>query len=380
MKCQIAYQLYEWAIERSQRERDRLHSQFPKLDDWITGKKQPSFKQLEKFAKAVYLPTAVFFMPKPPEESLPIADFRTFGKEGIGASIPPSPHLLDTIYDCQLKQDWYVNYCRLNGEEKNTFTGSFTLRNNPLQVAKAIRENFDISIQSYPSVQVAFAKHKETIEKQGILVMTSGTVKGNTHRPLDIEEFRGFALSNEYAPLIFINAKDTEAARSFTLMHELAHIAIGKSGLSNDLYEHQVEKWCDRVAGEILVPKNSLQDKYDENADIFETIKKLANFYKVSTLVILLQLRNARLLNKSENEFWQIYNEEKKRLLGIKNYKTKSGGDYYNSKPAAISKRFLRALAMSAREGQTLYRDAMSLANVKNIKTFHTLANDALLK
>ena len=98
-------------------------------------------------------------------------------------------------------------------------------------------------------MQDAFAKRREAIEQQGIL---------------DLNEFRGFALSNEYAPLIFINSKDTDAARSFTLLHELAHIAIGKSGLSNDLYEHQVEQWCNKVAAEVLIPKDSLQRNYEE--------------------------------------------------------------------------------------------------------------------
>jgi len=113
-------------------------------------------------------------------------------------------------------------------------------------------------------MQDAFAKRREAIEQQGILVITSGIAKENTHRPLDLNEFRGFALSNEYAPLIFINSKDTDAARSFTLLHELAHIAIGKSGLSNDLYEHQVEQWCNKVAAEVLIPKDSLQRNYEE--------------------------------------------------------------------------------------------------------------------
>lgn len=381
MKVYIESQLYEWAIERSRIDRSILHNKFSKLNDWMAGKKQPTFKQMEKFAKAVYLPVATLFMPEPPEEKLPIVDFRTFRDRGIASSKLPNPHVLDTIYDYQLKQDWYINYCRLNGEGKNTFTGSFTLETSPIQVANTIRENFKLPIQPYSSLYDAFRKRKDAIENQGILVMSSGIVKGNTHRPLDIHEFRGFALSNDYAPLIFVNAKDTDAAKSFTLMHELAHIAIGESGLSNDSYEHKVEKWCNQVAGEVLMPKVFLQNKYNKNTNIFQAIENLANLYKVSTLAVLLQLKNTQLLDISENEFWQIYNKEKNRILGIiaKN-KSSKGGNFYNSKLAAISKPFLRALAISTLEGQTLYRDAMNLSNVKNINSFHNLANEVLSK
>ncbi len=184
MKVAITPKLYEWAIERSQLGKDKLQVKFPKLDDWITGNKQPTFKQLEKFAKAIYLPVATLFLQKPPEEELPIADFRTFDKKNIRSYQSPSPHLLDTIYDCQLKQDWYINYCRLNGEDKNTFVGSFSLETDASIVAKAIYDHFPLlSGQSYKSMSEAFSKRKEAIEEKGILVMTSGVVRGNARRP-----------------------------------------------------------------------------------------------------------------------------------------------------------------------------------------------------
>ncbi len=128
------------------------------------------------------------------------------------------------------------------------------------------------------------------------------------------------------------------------------------------------------------MPIASLQKKYNKNEDIFTTIRELAHFYKVSALAILLRLKNTQLLNISEHKFWQIYNEEKNRILeAIKGKSGKSsGGNFYNTKPVAVSKRFLRALVSSAREGQTLYRDAMSLANVKKIQTFHRLADKIL--
>ncbi|RMN74615.1 hypothetical protein ALQ55_200010 [Pseudomonas savastanoi pv. savastanoi] len=97
----------------------------------------------------------------------------------------------------------------------------------------------------------------DAAEVAGVLVMRSGIALGNTHRKLEVSEFRGFAISNSLAPVVFINSSDAPTARLFTLMHELAHLWIGSSGVSDagTANGREEERFCNAVAGEFLVPE-----------------------------------------------------------------------------------------------------------------------------
>lgn len=370
--------MLNWAIERSLKGRVGLLNKFPKLEEWLVGQSNPTIKQLEDFARATYVSVATLLLDKPPNEQLPIADFRTFADE---ARPKISPHLLDAIYDCQQKQIWYEEYCRLQQFPQLPFVNIYTTSDSPLKAAKSLSDYFDFHTLLYNSWTDALAKRRQAIENKNILVMISGVVKGNTHRPLNAKDFRGFALVDEYAPLIFINGKDTEAAKSFTIMHELAHIALGKSGVSdceiNPEPSHATENWCNQVAAQILVPQQSLLQRYSPQASVADNMNTLANKYKVSTLVILRRMKDLNCI--TEQQYWDEYHLEKEKIENILLKKPKSnGGNYYNAKPVAISKRFMRALAESTLEGFTLYRDALQLSNIKKIHTFGKLASQLL--
>lgn len=374
MNIQINPQLLNWAIERSMKSADELLRKFPNLKNWQNESKSPTLKQLEKFAKATFTPIGMLFLQTPPKEVLPIDDFRTFQDDDFNR---PSANLLDTIYASQQRQEWYQTYCRQNGFDKQPVAGKWTIRDDPEDVAKKICQIFSFH-HNYSSWQNALSDRTALIEKQGILVMSSGVALGNTHRSLDLNEFRGFALSDEYAPVIFINAKDSIAARSFTLMHELAHIVIAQNGVSNtNSYNentNSVEKWCDKVAAEILVPSQEFKQNYQYNLNsLGEDLTHFSKFFKVSTLVILGRIYDLDYLDK--RNFWRLFREEKAKLIKIlQQQKTQSkGGNYYNTKPASVSKLFVKTITASTLEGSTLYRDAMQLLNIKSIKTFNNI-------
>jgi Zn-dependent peptidase ImmA (M78 family) len=223
-----------------------------------------------------------------------------------------------------------------------------------------------------PTWTDALRRFIEQADLLGVLVMISGVVGSNNRRKLDPLEFRGFALSDDVAPLVFINGADTKAAQMFTLAHEIAHIWLGQSALSDveaaSMPEHRVEIWCNQVAAELLVPIDVLRTEYSRQLGVQEECGRLARFFKVSTLVILRRLHDAGFMGREA--LWQAYDEEVTRLRAIPRA---SGGDFYLTQAARVSKRFARALVASTLEGQTLHRDAFRLLGFSKLETFREL-------
>jgi len=368
--------LLVWARERSRIAPDELAFRFPDLHAWENGGKQPTLKQLEKFAAATHTPIGYFFLPEPPEERLPVPDFRTMGDVEVGKA---SLDLLDTVYQCQQRQDWYREYVRVRREGGTPFVGTLT---TDTDVAEAARTMHDVlayqSGERGSTWAEALRKLVEASDGQGILVMVSGIVGSNTHRKLDPEEFRGFALVDQLAPLVFVNGADTKAAQIFTLAHELAHIWLGQSAVSDadvgSSPANAIERWCNRVAAEFLVPLNALSDVDPERPDLTGELERVARIFKVSTLVVLRRIFDAGLL--TEGRYRSAYARERDRVLALMDERPagSGGGDFYNTQPVRVSKRFARAIIESTREGQTLYSDAYQLLGFRKHATFEELA------
>ncbi|MHB1613014.1 MAG: ImmA/IrrE family metallo-endopeptidase [Actinomycetes bacterium] len=213
-------------------------------------------------------------------------------------------------------------------------------------------------------------------EELGVLVMVSGVVGANTHRKLDPEEFRGFSLVDPLAPLVFVNGADTKAAQIFTLTHELVHLFLGETALDDaDLGAaptNPVERWCNQVAAEVLVPLASLRAALSPEVPVADELESLARRFKVSTLVALRRAHDASHL--SWDEFQTAYRAELTRILEILGERSGTGGNFFNTQPARVSKRFARAVIVSTLEGQTLHRDAFQMLGLKKLSTFEELA------
>jgi len=372
MRVEVNPELLQWAVERAGDRGTNLYEQFPHLDDWERGEAQPTLKQLESFAKAAYVPIGYLFLSEPPEEKLPIPDLRTVGGRGVQR---PSPDLLDVVYLCQRRQAWYQDYAETSGEEPRPFVSSAKLSHSADRVASDMRQRLGFNVaerRQYRTWEEALRRFIEQAEEAGILVMVSGVVGSNNRRTLDPDEFRGFALADMLAPLVFINGADTKAAQMFTVAHELAHIWLGQSALSDtgpaSSPSGNVETWCNRVAAELLVPLAELRRELGADKPI-DAVAVLAKAFKVSALVILRRLLDAGAI--SRDRFNRAYAAEVGKLTAKPRT---SGGDFYLTQGARLSRRFARAIITSALEGQTLYRDAFQMLGISKEKTFRELA------
>ena len=374
LRVAVKPDLLRWARERAGLTVDALEERFPKYEQWETGEVQPTLKQLERLAKRLYVPIGLLFLDKPPDEPLPIPDFRTMP----GGARRPSPNLLDTIYLCQQRQEWYREYLKVLGEGPLPYVGSAALESDPIEVAADIRKHlqFDIKERSQiPNWTEALRRFIAQAEAAGILVMSSGIVGSNSHRKLDPQEFRGFALVDDQVPVIFINAADTKAAQMFTLAHEIAHVWLGAGGVSDAQLvafpDSNVEQWCNQVAAELLVPLEAFRRMYRSDEPLRTELDRLARYFKVSTLVVLRRMYEVGKL--SWEAFWRAYDDE---LTYLQKFARggEGGGNFYYTLRSRVSGPFAEAVVISTLEGQTLFRDAYQLLGIRTPETFHKFA------
>jgi Zn-dependent peptidase ImmA (M78 family) len=372
VRVDVAPALLAWATERSGRTPEYLEKRFPALARWEAGEKKPTIKQLEEFARATDTPVGYLLRREPPEDQLPVPDFRTLPAT---RSARPSPNLLDTIFICQQRQDWYRSYLLNHGGEELDFVGSATTDEPPERVARSIRDALQFRVADraeFRSWSEALREFAERAEDAGVLVMISGIVGSNTRRKLDPEEFRGFALVDDVAPVVFVNGADTKAAQIFTLAHELAHIWLGQAAVSNiGLHTRAadgVERWCNAVAADLLVPMESFRAEFRREADLADELQRLARTYKVSTLVVLRRVLDAQLISWAE--YQAAFEDQIERMAETS---SASGGNFYNTTPVRTSKTFARAIVVDTLEGGTLHRDAFHLLGVRKYATFKDL-------
>jgi Zn-dependent peptidase ImmA (M78 family) len=352
-----------WSRERAGLTAEDVAKKIPTKPDrvleWEAGESKPTFKQAQHWASIAHVPFGFLFLREPPAESLPLPDLRTLG--GI-APERPSLNLLDTVKDVQRKQDWYLEYLQDQGVDPLPFVGRFTTQASVKEVAGDIRLTLGVNPEASRLNYEAYIRTLiEAAESVGILVMRSGIALGNTHRKLDVAEFRGFAISNALAPVVFINSADADTARLFTLMHELAHIWIGSSGVSDGGHPggRREEVFCNAVAGEFLAPEEEFRAVWRNDIDWHSNLAPLAARFHVSALVVG---RRARDLGYISGDQYGIYYRQ---ILRAYQDKEGGGGDYYRTAKAKNSTRFSSAVITETMSGRMLLRDASRLLGVQ---------------
>ena len=377
MTIDLQPRLLQWARQRARLTEEVMAEKMGVSPEKVAEWEQSgclTFKQAEKLAKVTHTPFGYLFLSVPPDERLPIPDFRTVGSRPAAR---PSPDLLEVIYQSQRRQEWYREYLLAEDHSELDFVGSTPVGSAVEAAAESIRRRlgFHPANSRESTLDGVMRDFCEAVEAAGILVVRAGIVGNNTRRKLDTEEFRGFALVDSMAPLVFVNAADFKAAQIFTLGHELAHVWAGESALSNPedtlVPEAQKVEWfCNAVAAEYLMPLVDVRDQLKKiGGGPDQVLDTLRRHYRVSELVVIRRLYDAGEITVAEFKSW--YHD---RLETYRKEPQKSGGDFYKNQPNKIGRRFASALIASTLEGKTLFRDAMALLDMKKPATFHEFA------
>ena len=359
-------QILHWARLRSglsyPQLEDALKTSSDELAAWERGDTRPPFDKAQKIAKTFRIPFGYLFLSSPPDLAVPLPDMRTQAERH-----PLSLDFLDVVNDALVKQDWYRDYLQELKAPRLKFVSSFTMKDDPEDVAADIRRVLGMNLALRRSVSNwadYLSKLAGRSEEAGVLVMRSSVVGNATRRKLSSREFQGFALADAHAPLVFVNADDFKTAQVFTLVHELAHIWIGKSAISHidpakpREPENPVELFCNDVSAETLVPRREFEQAW-ANTDLETLVGRLARHFWVSSLVIL---RRAYELDKvSRKEFFEHVELERKKIQKMR----ASGGNYYRNIISRMGSRFTKAVLTETREGNLLLRDAARLLSLK---------------
>ena len=376
-KAYITPELLTWARSRagltSAETAKRVNVPEAKLSAWELGEALPTLRQAETLAQKLYVPFGYLFLSSVPNTEIELPDLRTVQGNPVAE---PSIEFEDVLNDALRKQEWFKEYLQYEEVEPPSFVSRFSMDAPVKEVAADLGKTLGIAQKIRPKSAnwESFLRYLTgEAEQLGVLVLRSGIVGNNTRRPLNVAEFRGFVLSDPLAPLIFLNGGDARSAQIFTLMHELAHLWIGVSGISNPDYqkgvEHHsntVERFCDKVAAEALVPEQDFKAAWQENRSAEKNCQSVAEHFKVSRVVAL---RRAYTLNKiNRDEFLDYYSS----ISSINRVGRQGGGDFRRSLLARNSPTFTTALVESVLSGRTDEREATRLLSVK-IPTFDRL-------
>ena len=272
------------------------------------------------------------------------------------------------------RQAWMRDELIEDGVDPLPFVGCCGADSTPAVGAVAMREHLDLATDwgsRQRSWTEALRHLRNRAEASGILVAFNGVVGNDTHRRLDRGEFQGFALVDHYAPLIFVNGTDFKAAQMFTLAHELAHVFVGATGLSNvdatPSPSHDAERFCNSAAAEFLVSEAELIAHWKRVGSIDDSLQAVARRFKVSVLVAAHRALRLRLIDRDEfGRFYDTYQQQATRRPD-----ERTGGNFWNSQNVRIGHRFGAAVSRAVKEGRLSYREAYALTGLRG-DTFET--------
>ena len=376
-KAFITPNVLKWARESAKMSEDtaaaKVSVTVDKLQEWESGTSQPTIKQAQTLAKAYKRPFALFFLPEIPRDFQTLQDFRKSGSKTLTTSS------IFIIREIQQKQAWISDAYADNDEIKLPFVGRFTINDNPQVVAQDILKTLNIHPARYKS-ESPIKEWIDASETTGIFVSRTSFI--HSRLKLDSDELQGFAISDSYAPFVFVNSEDWNAPQLFTLLHELAHIWIAETGISNDVEPeiknkekfHPVELFCNEVAANALMPKDIILNFgtqiYQNSKEVFKAAKLLG----VSSFALIVRALNLGLISipvyqklkkQADIDFAEYLKREAEKKAKQKEKDNPGGPNYFLLQLNRNSRLFTQTVLDAFRGGAIEPTLASNLLNVQ---------------
>jgi len=376
-KAFITPNVLKWARESARMTEEiaaaKVSVSVEKLKEWEDGTSQPTIRQAQTLAKAYKRPFALFFLPDIPRDFQPLQDFRKSGSKSLTTSS------IFIIREIQQKQGWISDVYAENQEEKLTFVGRFNINDNPQKVAEDILQTLNINPLFYKTDN-PIKEWIDAAETNGIFISRTSFI--HSRLKLDAEELKGFAIADKHAPFVFVNSDDWNAPQLFTLVHELAHIWIAETGISNEVEPnlkqkdtfHPVELFCNEVAANALMPQEILlnfdSSLFQSSKDIFKIAKQLG----VSSFALLVRALNLRIISlatynnlkkQADKDFADYLRIEAEKKARQKEKEKPGGPNYFLLKLNRNSRLFTQTVLDAFRGGYIEPTLASNLLNVQ---------------
>lgn len=375
-KAFISFEILKWARESARISVENAAKNVSVSPEryltWEDGNDYPTIRQAQILAKSFRRPFSLFFLPEIPKDFQPLQDYRRSDSEKLDTAS------LFIIRDVQEKQNWISELFEEIGEDKLPFVGKYSINDNPETVAKDILNTLKISPNNYQKTPIN--EWIDKAEAAGIFISRASSL--HSRLVLDRDLIQGFAIADSFAPFVFVNSKNWNAPQLFTLVHELAHIWIAKSGISNEIEIdfsekpkskfHPVELFCNRVAANALMPTEIVThfgtDIFASNNLIFKRAKELG----VSSFAFLVRALNLKLIDQSRYQILKQEAQEKfedflerEKIKKEKQKEANGGPDAYLLRLNKNSRQFTRIVIDSFKNGSLSPSIASNLLNTQ---------------
>ncbi|MBU1205145.1 MAG: ImmA/IrrE family metallo-endopeptidase [Nanoarchaeota archaeon] len=370
LKIQVQPDVLKWAIKNSGLPENQIANKIKvnidTLNDWLSGTKKPTLRQLESLSQILKRPLAAFFLSKPPEEKPLPRDYRMI-PDKIGKF---NNKTILAIRKARRLQRVSKELSENLKTEMETGIPSVNLSDNPNLIAEKYLEIFKINEETrkkWKSPYDALNYFRNILEDRNIVVFKIS---------MPIEDARGFTLVEEVPPVIVVNSKDLPEAQVFTLLHEFGHVLLNKSGVSmpdNALFQREVnkvEKWCNEFASAILLPEDVAKTTFERNKeDLIETqtLNRLSRKLKISKAMLLYNMSKFNYITKSQYEL--VLKRYDPTQIPTKKEKKKKGGGGVSADKKCISEKgqmFVSLVSKNVNEGFITRSDALDYLSIKS--------------